>query len=130
MEAEVRKEQVRLLYNNLPLTLLGSASVSVTLAAVLYPDVAPLPILLWCGIILALVALRVGHFVAYRRMELDHAAARRLARQTMMFSATFGLVWAWIPIYYIEPDNILMISNIGLFLVGMVAGALVTQAVI
>ena len=87
MEAEVRKEQVRLLYNNLPLTLLGSASVSVTLAAVLYPDVAPLPILLWCGIILALVALRVRHRSAYPQPS---CVARSLKSRATMVQSPLG----------------------------------------
>ena len=129
MPNPVLTEQIRILYQNLPLSLFGVGSVASALALLLADTVAYLPLLAWWSIIAILVFLRIYHYINFKQHPLTDDLAALFARQTMVYSAVLGLCWAWVPLYYFQPDNILLISNISLFVIGIVAGSLVTQAV-
>ena len=128
MPQDLLTEQIRILFKNLPITLGGAVSVSVALTAMLWNTVAHAPLLGWLAVNLAMMAWRFGSYLRFDAAALDPALARRLARGTIIYSTLYGLVWAWLPLYYFGPDDLLIISNISLFAVGMVAGALVTQS--
>lgn len=129
MQSAVYTEQIRLLYKNLPVSLLGSGSVGFAITALLLPSVDTGPIAAWCAVLIVMLIWRTAAYFQFKKISLTDELARRLGRHTIIYSLGFGVLWAWLPAFYIAPDDLLIISNIGLFLVGVVAGALVTQAV-
>ena len=129
MTERVRTEQIKVLYDNLPLTVVSTASVSVVLAWLLSQNTALLPLLIWLAANALLWVVRIRHYWIFKRIKLLANKRSALARETFLYSLAYGIVWSWIPIYYIVPDNLFVLSNVGLFVVGMIAGALVSQAV-
>ena len=129
MTEAIRTEQIRILFQNLPLTIAGSASVGFAVTFVLYPSVSPVPLLGWLAVSICMWLWRLRDYWRSRDTVLTPALARRMGRHTIVYSACFGVLWGWLPVYYFGPDNFLVISHIALFMVGMVAGALVTQSV-
>ena len=129
MNERVRTEQIRVLYNNLPLTIVSTASVAITLTVLLATHAHVQPLLLWLAANFLLWVERARHYLAFKKIGRLQAARPKLGRQTQIYSFFFGLVWAWIPLYYIVPDNLFVLSNVGLFVAGMIAGALVSQAI-
>lgn len=131
-EERIRREQIRIVFRYAPLSLAGSSALCLATVAVLYPDVSVFGLWVWAGLVLALTACRTGHYLLHRasvRDQLDHPGVEKLGPHTVWFSALLGLLWAWLPAYYVQPDQLLTLTSVSLFLVGAIAGALVTQSV-
>ena len=128
VERAVVTEQIRILYANLPLTILGTTMVSIALAFVLAQTFALWPLVVWLSLHFVMWTWRLYEYLEFRRTELTPTRAAQYRRRTIIYSFLYGLLWAWPPLFYFTPDP-MVLSNIGLFVVGTVAGALVSQAV-
>lgn len=67
LQRAVRQEQIRLLYRGLPATLAINSLISSLLVALEWQLVSHSRLMLWLGIFLAVVCLRIGIFMVHRR---------------------------------------------------------------
>ena len=113
-----RTEQVAILYRNLPISISGTLAMALALSGMLYPDVATTPLLIWLVVVLGMSISRSFAYWRFRNAEhsLNGFSAARLGRNTMIYSACYGLLWAWLPFAYFDPNDFVTLSNIALFL--------------
>jgi signal transduction histidine kinase len=93
--AEVRAAQVASLYGHVPLAVFVSVLNAVLLAVALVPDAAvpQPPALAWLAAMLAVAALRLGLWLAWRRDPAAFLHASRWAVIGTATSALAGLLW-------------------------------------
>lgn len=126
---EVRAEQVRLLFANLPLALFFSVLVSLILAAVEADIPGSMLVLGWLLAILLVTAARAALAVSYRRAASDLARSAVWLRRFRVGALAAGLVWGAAGWWLFAPNDIAHQAFITAILVGMAAGAVSTLAV-
>ncbi|NKC01767.1 MAG: hypothetical protein GKR90_25160 [Pseudomonadales bacterium] len=120
--------QLEILYEHIPIALLGSVFMSSLGVWLLFDHVALPSLLVWYGTVLAMVAIRLCQFLINRANPVSAETAHVRGWSTGIFSGVFGCVWAWFAIAYVQPSDPLLISHVGLLIICVIAGAMVTQS--
>ncbi len=118
-------EQVRLLYQNLPLGLLATQINAFILLAVEWSVIDHGVLLVWCAAITLTVLARFGLVAVYRGAPLTPATAPRWVAWFTLGTVASGIIWGSAGIV-LFPDEISHQVFIIFVLAGMTAGAVVS----
>src|SRR5215470_9250886 len=123
---EIRAEQVRLLYEQLPFALFATVVNGAILITVLRNEI-PYPLLV--GWFLAIVLVSLGRFVhrrAYKGSLSASSESLRWGRQYLWLVATNGALWGFASYFFFTPDSYGHQVFLAFALVGMASGGIST----
>lgn len=102
----VRGEQVRLLYEGLPVSVLGSTVAALLAVAILWNIAPRIAMLVWFAIMLANQAWRLALFLAYRRRGgLQPTEVKRWATYWVAGSGLSGCIWGAASFFLFAPGE-------------------------
>ena len=121
---EIRAELIDTLYRSVPVAVLVHAVSSTVLVCLLW-NKAPRPSLLaWLAVLYGLTVVRWSLMRAYQRRQPNTANKGHWGKAAASLSWVFGLVWAAVPILFLDPEQPATLVFITVILVGMNAQAL------
>lgn len=121
---EIRAELIDTLYRSVPVAVLVHAVSSTVLVCLLW-NKAPRPSLLaWLAVLYGLTVVRWSLMRAYQRRQPNTANKGHWGKVAASLSWVFGLVWAAVPILFLDPEQPATLVFITVILVGMNAQAL------
>ena len=123
-------EQVRLLYEHVPIALLGLLLNALVLTYVLWDVTDHATLLIWLG---AILASRGGHAVLryrYRRGAVTPARAARWSAGYLVGTLASGLVWGLAGIFLFPPQSIVHQVFIAFLAGGLSAGSLAAYSAV
>jgi diguanylate cyclase (GGDEF)-like protein len=128
VDARVRAEQVRVIYQQAPAALLISLLVSAVLCFILW-DVTDRARLAGWFVLLAFLALvRIGIVAAFRRRNPDAGEMPVWERRFVVSLVTTGLVWGVGGWLVMPADSLVHQAVVYFFLMGMAGGAVATYS--
>jgi len=123
---EIRAEQVRLLYAQLPSALIGTTIVGALVLLVLWHDVPRYWLLPWAGVLAVATALRVALRRAYFRRPDENPDEAAWARRFLAGALVSGIVWGVAGVFPIRDGAQLEELFLLFVLAGLAAGAMST----
>lgn len=129
MQATIKAEQIRVLYAQQPLSLIGTVLVAVLAGTILWDDVNRTLLLAWLAVLTVVLVLRVINLYDYKRQAPGDAEIHPWRRRAIGFALASGAIWASLPAMFITGDDPFTLINIVVFCVGMGAGSLASQCV-
>ncbi|WP_221796730.1 ATP-binding response regulator [Oceanobacter mangrovi] len=128
-DSEVEAEKIRIVQRNTPLILLGNLFGSMPLLIIFWEQRHANSVLLWEGALVALLALRLLHFL-WHKPQLAEAAGtdelRGYDRQQMLLILLTGFIWGAAGWHFFDANEIKNVSFLILTFVSMIAGSLVS----
>lgn len=124
----VRHEQVRLLYDYLPLSQLVSVINAIVLVAVQSPVIKTSVLVAWLYAVCLVALLRILSGIAFRRATPQAAATARWRYYAILGAAAGGAVWGSAAVVLFPPAHEAQQMFIAFVLGGMVAGSVSTLA--
>lgn len=127
LAGRIYARQVRLLYDQAPLGIIGSLLIAPMLVLILW-KVIPQPLLLiWLGLLAITLLVRVGMVFAYRRCpDADHHPVRWAHRYTRAGMAS-GLCWGGTVLFLTLSPSLVYDAFIALVLGGVLMGGVLTM---
>jgi signal transduction histidine kinase len=104
LAAQVFREQLRLAFELLPVAIVANAVLTLAVFAVLHRVTPSGELLAWTAIMLALIGVRAGAVVSYRRAAPESRDDRYYARWYFIPYAMTGLGWAMMAVFLV-PEN-------------------------
>jgi signal transduction histidine kinase len=105
-EAQVRAEQIRSVYRNSPTTTIGSLIAAAVLVATFWNHVSKPVLFVWIAIICVHQAIRVYHYLSFRKATATEQADPRWGRLYTIAAATAGCIWGSAGVFMFVPDSI------------------------
>jgi signal transduction histidine kinase/CheY-like chemotaxis protein len=127
-DALIRAEQIRTVYKNTPLVLISNIAIPLLLLWASWNAVARPMALTWVALMLGLVALRVGLFIAYRRAAPSPLRAPRWGFYLIVSAFASGCLWGAAGVALTSLDSPEQFSLIMLTLAGLGAAAVISYA--
>lgn len=124
LDRRVRKEQMKLLANLLPVALPGSLLVAVLLAWGFWGVVDHFLISVWLGVMLLVNVSRLYVLNIIHRLDDEVSAEIWLYRVLLLGSAIGGLLWGSVGFLVFNPENPYGFALLVIVLGGLVAGSL------
>jgi PAS domain S-box-containing protein len=121
-EQDVYAEQVKLLYTQIPLGLVGTVFNAVLLAAIQWPVIAPPVVLAWLAYIVILTAARGILIYRYRTAAPPPAEARRWGWWGIAGAALSGLGWGAAGVLLFPEESTIRQVFLAFVLGGMASG--------
>jgi diguanylate cyclase (GGDEF)-like protein len=121
-------ERLRLVFSNLPVTLVVSVATAVLLAALLRHAVPPLPLLGWLATGVVISALRYLAYRRFRRAAQSTLDVRRWNRILVLGTASSGVFWGSSAVALFRPDDPAHQVVIAFVLAGLSAGSMTSYA--
>ena len=123
----IQEEQIISVYQNCPLTLVGTMVVTGS-AYWLLSSVEEVAnhIELWTGAAVALFLLRVVLLRAWRKSGVQGDI--RWAHFECGAGLLVGLLWSYMTFLVVPTTDVIALSNLGVLVTGMIAGSMITQA--
>lgn len=120
-QAQILKEQTRLLFEHLPFVLIGSLVSSTGVAVILWNEVAHTSLLGWTLLVYLLCGLRWKIRQHFMSLGTNYDA-RKWMRVATVLTASAGLLWGSMGVLFFE-DTPLVLMTLVIVLGGMTAGA-------
>jgi signal transduction histidine kinase/CheY-like chemotaxis protein len=124
----IRVEQIRIICNNMPSVLISNSLIPLLLLYALWDEPKRPMILIWVGLMLCLVALRAGLFVAYRLAAPSLPEIERWGTWLVGTSLASGCLWGAAGVLFAVPATNEHFSLIVLVLHAMGAAAVISYA--
>ncbi|WP_333873850.1 EAL domain-containing protein [Methylobacter sp.] len=125
--AAVRAEQVRWLYANIPMALIGNALVALIVSGMQWGVVAASAIIAWLVVIMITLAVRMLLFIAHRRAG---STDDRIWLQRFRISITaIGMAWGLASLLIFPPHNLPYQVFLTFALGGMASAAITTLSI-
>ena len=122
--SDLRGEQVRLCYRNLPISLLAHALNGLIVVGVLWP-VLDTPLLLgWYAALLVMTGWRLWNWNGYWREASDEATTELWGRRMVVGSAIAGALWGFAAWFFFLPDSFMYQALIAVAVGGMGIGSI------
>ena len=121
-------ERLRLVFSNLPVTLLVSVATAVILAGLLRDAVPPLPLLGWLAAGILISCLRYLEYRRFRRAADPLLDVRRWIRRLVLGTAASGVFWGSSALVLFRPDDPAYQVVIAFVLAGLSAGSMTSYA--
>ncbi|MBT8078014.1 MAG: response regulator [Gammaproteobacteria bacterium] len=129
MESAIGAEQIRVLYSQQPLSLLGTVLVAVLAGTILWDDVDQRLLIPWLVLVIVTMLARVVNLVLFNRAAPRVADMSGWRWRAIGFALLSGLIWAALPAMFIDGNEPFTLINVVVFCVGMGAGSLAAQCV-
>jgi diguanylate cyclase (GGDEF)-like protein/PAS domain S-box-containing protein len=123
---QIRAEQIRLLFEQLPSALIATTIVGALVVYVLWGHVSPLWLLMWLLGLAATTAGRVWLMRAYFRAKPSVSQAERWGRRFLTGVLISGVVWGLAGVFPISRDAALQELFLLFVLAGLAAGGMST----
>jgi diguanylate cyclase (GGDEF)-like protein/PAS domain S-box-containing protein len=123
---QIRAEQVRLLFEQLPSALIGTAIVGALVVYVLWKHVSPFWLLVWLLGMAVTTAVRVMLRRAYFRAKPSVAETGRWARRFIAGVLVSGVIWGLAGVFPVSRDAALEELFLLFVLAGLAAGGMST----
>jgi diguanylate cyclase (GGDEF)-like protein/PAS domain S-box-containing protein len=123
---QIRAEQIRLLFEQLPSALLATTIVGGLVVYVLWGHVSPLLLLAWVLGLAVTTTARVGLMHAYFTAKPSITNAERWGRRFIAGVLISGVVWGLAGVFPVSPDAALQELFLLFVLAGLAAGAMST----
>ncbi len=125
----LRAEQVRLLYAGIPVSLAVNVLIASILAAVQLSVLDVKPIVVWCTLFVATIALRAIFSVAYRHTLVDVTTSKALLTRFRIGTAATGIAWGLASYLLFPVNDIPHQAFLAFAIAGMTAGAVTSLSV-
>lgn len=125
LPARIYVEQIKLLYNNLPLGMFATQVIAVILLVVQWSVIDHSILSAWFSIATLSVLSRIGLFAAYRRTQLTPTNAPRWVTWFTIGTVVAGIIWGSAGIFLLSGEQSHQVFVI-FVLAGMTAGAVVS----
>ena len=129
MRAAIRAEQIRVLYVQQPLSLLGTLIVAVLAGTILWDDVSRAQLIPWLVIVALTQAVRTINLLLFRRQPQTVADMDGWRRRALGLALVSGIAWASLPMMFVDGNEPFTMINTVVFCVGLAAGSLASQCV-
>ena len=129
MRTAIRAEQIRVLYVQQPLSLLGTFIVAVLAGFILWDDVNRAQLVPWLVIVSATQVVRAINLYFFKRQPQPVANMDGWRLRALLLAVVSGLAWASLPIMFVDGDQPFTMINTVVFCVGLAAGSLASQCV-
>jgi diguanylate cyclase (GGDEF)-like protein/PAS domain S-box-containing protein len=123
---QIRAEQVRILFEQLPTALIATTIVGVLVVYVLWPHVAPVWLLGWLLVSTVTTFARIGLMRAYFRANPSISQAALWGRRFLYGVLVSGAVWGFAGVFPISRDAPLQELFLVFVLAGLSAGGMST----
>jgi diguanylate cyclase (GGDEF)-like protein/PAS domain S-box-containing protein len=123
---QIRAEQVRLLFEQLPSALIATTIVGALVVYVLWGHVSPLWLLVWLFALAVTTSARVGLRRAYFKAKPSVTEAGRWGRRFLAGALISGVVWGLAAVFPLPPDATLEELFLLFVLAGLSAGGMST----
>ena len=123
---QIRAEQIRLLFEQLPSALIATAIAGGLVVYVLWGHVSPQWLLLWLLGLVVTTTARVGLLRAYFRANPPASEAWRWGRRFLAGVLISGVVWGLAGVFPLSPDAALQELFLLFVLAGLAAGGMST----
>jgi diguanylate cyclase (GGDEF)-like protein/PAS domain S-box-containing protein len=123
---QIRAEQIRLLFEQVPSALMATAILGLLVVYVLWSHVAHLWLLLWLLTLVAATVARVGLRSAYFKATPTVAEAQRWGRRFLAGVLVSGVIWGLAGLFPLSPDAVLQELFLLFVLAGLAAGGMST----
>lgn len=114
-QADIRAELIGTLFRSIPIAIAVHLVLSALLALALWETEARPNLLVWLATLYGLAGARWGLMHAYQRRRRSPGAVPVWGRAATALSWAFGLLWAAVPLLFLEPEqpaNLLIITVI------------------
>jgi diguanylate cyclase (GGDEF)-like protein/PAS domain S-box-containing protein len=123
---QIRAEQIRLLFEQLPSALIATTIVGALVVYVLWGHVSPLWLLAWLLALAVTTSARVAMRRAYFRAQPPAAEAGRWGRRFLAGALISGVVWGLAAVFPLSPDAAMQELFLLFVLAGLSAGGMST----
>jgi diguanylate cyclase (GGDEF)-like protein/PAS domain S-box-containing protein len=123
---QIRAEQVRLLFEQLPSALIATTIVGALVVYVLWGHVSPLWLLVWLFALAVTTSARVGLRRAYFKAKPSVPEAGQWGRRFLAGALISGVVWGLAAVFPLPPDAMLEELFLLFVLAGLSAGGMST----
>jgi diguanylate cyclase (GGDEF)-like protein/PAS domain S-box-containing protein len=123
---QIRAEQVRLLFEQLPSALIATTIVGALVVYVLWGHVSPLWLLVWLFALAVTTSARVGLRRAYFKAKPSVTEAGQWGRRFLAGALISGVVWGLAAVFPLPPDAMLEELFLLFVLAGLSAGGMST----
>ena len=123
---QIRTEQIRLLFEQLPTALIATTIVGALVVYVLWGHVSPPWLLLWLLGLAVTTAVRMWLMRAYFRAKPPASQAARWGRRFLVGVLISGVVWGLAGLFPLSPDAALQELFLLFVLAGLAAGGMST----
>jgi diguanylate cyclase (GGDEF)-like protein/PAS domain S-box-containing protein len=123
---QIRAEQIRLLFEQLPSALIATTIVGALVVYVLWGYVSPLWLLVWLLGLTVTTSARIGLRRAYFRAKPSVSEAQRWGRRFLAGALISGVVWGVAGVFPLSPDAALQELFLLFVLAGLSAGGMST----
>ena len=124
--SEVRAEQIRLLYEQLPSALWATVVVGCLVGYVLWDQVAHSWLLMWLAALGVTSAVRVWLLRSYVRTNPPASEAPRWAHRFIIGTATAGVIWGLAGLFSVHDGGLVHAVFVAFVLAGLSAGGMTT----
>jgi signal transduction histidine kinase/CheY-like chemotaxis protein len=107
---QVRAEQVRILYQQLPVSVTGTMVAVVFLVAVLWGKLPHAPLLVWAGTMLANQSWRLVLYARFRREGLHQEQVATWGTYWAIGSGISGAIWGAASLLFFLPDSPIQVT--------------------
>ena len=125
---QMRAEQIRLLFEQLPYALMATTIVGVLVVYVLWGHVSPLWLLVWLLALAITTSVHIGLMRAYFRVKPSVSEAGRWGRRFVAGVLVSGVVWGLAGAFPISSDATLQEFFLLFVLAGLSAGGMSTYS--
>jgi len=122
--AQVRVEQVRLVYLHSPTSTIGSLVAGAALVAVLWNHISQYILIGWMLALCLHQSLRVYHYRSYLRAGVEGQQSDRWGKLYVMAATTAGLIWGSAGVLMYVPDSLAHQAMLVLILFGIATASL------
>jgi signal transduction histidine kinase/CheY-like chemotaxis protein len=98
-------ERIRLIYRQMPTSILGTMTGVALVTAVMWPVVPAATLLLWAAAMAINQSWRLVLYLDFRRRDLDESRVGTYARRWQIGSGISGLIWSLAAILFFAPDS-------------------------
>lgn len=128
LDAHIRAEQIRIVYNNMPSVLLSNSLVPLLLLYALWDEVSRTMMLMWVGLMLGLGILRFSLLVTFRYAAPSPTLIDRWGVYLILSTFVSGCLWGVAGVVLTVPDLPVQFSLIMLILAGAGAASVISFA--
>lgn len=126
VELAIDRERLRLIWQNIPSSVIGVWGSCVGVLVALYQDGGSPKLLWWGAAAFGLTALRLGLYFQWRGIADRTSKPRRYNQVLTVQSSLSALCWATVPVAFLRVDSPLTFIVVYLLLFGLVVGAVGT----
>ncbi|MGI9261371.1 MAG: ATP-binding response regulator [Woeseiaceae bacterium] len=129
MNAAVLAEQIRILYKNQPITLLGSVVVSLVATYSVIDTVDVDLAVAWLIAVLVITVVRAVNYAWFNKSAPADTEINGWRDRAVLLAFVSGALWAALPIMFVTDATPFIFINVVVLSAGMLSGSLASQSV-